>query len=141
MEEKKKKKEIPYPWGTGRRKTAVARIFLLENPGKVKLFVNNRERDFDTYFPSDGMKARIKAPLYLTGTVEKFGLYITVKGGGVSAQADAIRLGIARALVKYNSEFHRVLKEKGMLTRDPREKERRKYGLHKARKAHQYHKR
>ncbi len=138
MEEEKK---IPYPYGTGRRKTAVARVFLLENTDKIKLFVNNRERDFETYFPSDGMKARIKAPLYLTGTVEKFGLYITVKGGGVSAQADAIRLGIARALVSYNSEFHRVLKEKGMLTRDPREKERRKYGLHKARKAHQYHKR
>ena len=137
MEEKK----IPYPYGTGRRKTAVARVFLLPETQKIKLFVNNRERDFETYFPSETIKTRIKSPLYLTGTLEKFGLYITVRGGGVSAQADAIRLGIARALVDYNSEFRRLLKEKGLLTRDPREKERRKYGLHKARKAPQYHKR
>ncbi len=137
MEEKK----IPYPYGTGRRKTAVARVFLLPETQKIKLFVNNRERDFETYFPSETIKTRIKSPLYLTGTLEKFGLYITVSGGGVSAQADAIRLGIARALVDYNSEFRRLLKEKGLLTRDPREKERRKYGLHKARKAPQYHKR
>ncbi len=137
MEEKKN----PYPYGTGRRKTAVARVFLLPETQKIKLFVNNRERDFETYFPSETIKTRIKSPLYLTGTLEKFGLYITVRGGGVSAQADAIRLGIARALVDYNSEFRRLLKEKGLLTRDPREKERRKYGLHKARKAPQYHKR
>ncbi len=137
MEEKK----IPYPYGTGRRKTSVARVFLLPESQKIKLFVNNRERDFETYFPSETIKTRIKSPLYLTGTLEKFGLYITVSGGGVSAQADAIRLGIARALVNHNSEFRRLLKEKGLLTRDPREKERRKYGLHKARKAPQYHKR
>ena len=144
MEEKqenKVKKEIPYPYGLGRRKTSVARVFLIPDGKKIKLFVNNRDRDFETYFPSESMKARIKTPLYLTGTLEKFGLYITVRGGGVSAQADAIKLGIARALVSYNAEFRRVLKEKGMLTRDPREKERRKYGLHKARKAPQYHKR
>lgn len=132
---------VNYYYGTGRRKTATARVFLFPGSGKVKLFVNNKERNFEDYFPSETIRNRAKTPLYITQTLEKFDLYITVRGGGVSAQADAIRLGIARALVAYNRELARTLKEKGLLTRDPREKERRKYGLHKARKAPQYHKR
>ncbi len=128
-------------YGTGRRKTSRARVFLTPGNGKIKFFVNNRERNFEEYFPSDNLKNRVKTPLYITQTLEKLNLYITVSGGGVSAQGDAIRLGITRALVSYNEELSRILKEKGLLTRDSREKERRKYGLHKARKAHQYHKR
>ncbi len=128
-------------YGTGRRKTAVARVFLMPGTGKIKLYVNHKERNFDEYFPSESLRLHAKKPLYVTQTLDKFDLYITLRGGGISAQADAIRLGIARALLEYNDELKHILKEHGLLTRDPREKERRKYGLHKARKAPQYHKR
>ncbi len=129
-------------YGTGRRKTAIARVFLYpEGSGKIRLRVNKRMRDFDSYFSIETHKTLIKKPFLITNTVDKFDLYITVEGGGVSAQADAIKLGIARALEKFNPELRTVLKDAGLLTRDPREKERRKYGLHKARKAPQYHKR
>ncbi len=128
-------------YGTGKRKTAIARVFLRPGEGKVELIVNNRKRDFENYFSLEMMKTQIRKPFFVTETMDKFDLYITIKGGGVSAQADAIKLGIARALLKFNPELRTKLKKEGLLTRDAREKERRKYGLHKARKAPQYHKR
>ncbi len=128
-------------YGTGKRKTAIARVFLRPGEGKVELIVNNRKRDFENYFSLEMMKTQIRKPFFVTETMDKFNLYITIKGGGVSAQADAIKLGIARALLKFNPELRTKLKQEGLLTRDAREKERRKYGLHKARKAPQYHKR
>ncbi len=128
-------------YGTGKRKTAVARVFLRPGEGNIELIVNNRKRDFDKYFSLEMMKTQIKKPFFVTETIDKFNMYITIKGSGVSAQADAIKLGIARALLQFNPELRTKLKKEGLLTRDAREKERRKYGLHKARKAPQYHKR
>lgn len=128
-------------YGTGKRKTAIARVFLRPGEGKIELIVNNRKRDFENYFSLEMMKTQIRKPFFVTETMDKFNLYITIKGGGVSAQADAIKLGIARALLQFNPELRTKLKKEGLLTRDAREKERRKYGLHKARKAPQYHKR
>jgi small subunit ribosomal protein S9 len=128
-------------YGTGRRKTSIARIYLRPGKGEFKLVVNKRERVFDEYFPLKIHKITINRPLSITNTTEHFDVFINVKGGGISAQTDAIRLGIARALLEYNSELRPALKKAGLLTRDAREKERRKYGLLKARKASQYHKR
>jgi len=128
-------------YGTGKRKTSVARVFLRQGEGKVKLIVNNRERLFDDYFFLKTHKIEINKPLSLTNNLNNFDLYITVKGGGKSAQVEAIRLGVARALLDYNKELRNTLKKEGLLTRDAREKERKKYGLLKARKASQYHKR
>jgi len=109
--------------------------------GEFKLTVNKRTRLFEEYFPLKNHKLTIYKPLTATNTMENFDVVLSVTGGGVSAQADAIQLGIARALLQFNSELRPQLKSAGMLTRDPREKERRKYGLLKARKASQYHKR
>jgi len=103
--------------------------------------VNKRNRVFDEYFPQKIHKLNILKPLTLTNTVSNFDYFITVEGGSVSAQSDAVRLGIARALLEFNAELRPQLKKAGLLTRDAREKERRKYGLLKARKAPQYHKR
>lgn len=128
-------------YGTGRRKTSVARVYLRPGKGNVKLIVGKRVREFDTYFPLKMYKLTIYKPLTITNTVENFDVYISVNGGGVSAQASAIELGISRALLEFNSELRPTLKKAGLLTRDDREKERRKYGLLKARKASQYHKR
>ncbi|MCK4942032.1 MAG: 30S ribosomal protein S9 [Candidatus Aminicenantes bacterium] len=128
-------------YGTGRRKTSVARVYLRPGKGNLKLIVGKRVREFDTYFPLKNHKLTIYKPLNLTNTVDNFDVFITVQGGGVSAQANAIRLGISRALLEYNSELRPALKKAGLLTRDAREKERKKYGLLKARKASQYHKR
>jgi small subunit ribosomal protein S9 len=128
-------------YGTGRRKTSVARVYLRPGKGNLKLIVGKRVREFDTYFPLKNYKLTIYKPLNLTNTVDNFDVFITVQGGGISAQASAIRLGISRALLEYNSELRPVLKKAGLLTRDAREKERKKYGLLKARKASQYHKR
>jgi len=128
-------------YGTGKRKTAVARVYLRPGKGNISLIVNKRPRSFDEYFSLETQKILIKKPLQLTGTSDKFDLLIRVDGGGVSAQADAIKLGIARALVDYNKELRPILKKEGLLTRDAREKERKKYGLRGARKAPQYHKR
>ncbi len=128
-------------YGTGRRKTSVARVYLRPGKGNLKLMVVKRIRDFESYFPLKNHKLTINKPLTVTNTVDNFDIYISVKGGGLSAQASAIKLGIARALLEYNSELRPVLKKAGLLTRDPREKERKKYGLLKARKASQYHKR
>lgn len=128
-------------YGTGRRKSSVARVYLRPGKGEFKLVVNKRSRGFDDYFPLKIHKLTIYKPLSLTNTMENFDIYVNINGGGVSAQADAIKLGLSRALLEYNSELRPQLKKAGLLTRDAREKERKKYGLLKARKASQYHKR
>jgi small subunit ribosomal protein S9 len=128
-------------YGTGRRKTSIARVYLRPGKGDIKLIVNKRKRVFDDYFPLKIHKITINKPLSITNTLENFDIFINVYGGGVSAQTDAIKLGMARALLEYNSELRPALKKAGMLTRDARETERKKYGLLKARKASQYHKR
>lgn len=128
-------------YGTGRRKTSIARVYLRPGKGEFKLVVNKRKRVFDDYFPLKIHKITINKPLSITNTLEHFDVVISVMGGGLSAQTDAIKLGLSRALLEYNSELRPALKKAGLLTRDAREKERRKYGLLKARKASQYHKR
>jgi small subunit ribosomal protein S9 len=128
-------------YGTGRRKTSIARVYMRPGNGSVKLIVESRSRVFDDYFPLKTHKLAIYKPLTVTNTINNFDFHIHVQGGGVSAQADAIRMGIARALLEFNSELRPMLKKAKLLTRDSREKERRKYGLLKARKAPQYHKR
>lgn len=128
-------------YGTGRRKTSIARVYLRPGKGEVKLVVNKRKRVFDEYFPLKIHKITINKPLSLTNTLENFDVFINVRGGGISAQTDAIKMGLSRALLEYNSELRPALKKAGLLTRDAREKERKKYGLLKARKASQYHKR
>ncbi len=124
-------------YGTGRRKTAVARVFL--RPGKGEMLIN--QKPVDEYVDGDILKMIIRQPLQLTETADKFDLYVTVKGGGISGQAGAIRHGIARALLEYNPELRKRLKTAGFLTRDPRMKERKKYGQPKARKKFQFSKR
>jgi small subunit ribosomal protein S9 len=128
--------DIQY-YGTGRRKTSVARVFLRPGTGQIK--VNHRE--FDEYFPSDLLKMIIRQPLTLTETQDKFDIFVTVAGGGISGQAGAIRHGISRALLEFNSELRQKLKKAGFLTRDPREKERQKPGLSGARRRFQFSKR
>ena len=128
-------------YGTGRRKTSIARVYMRPGKGEVKLVVNKRKRVFDEYFPLKIHKITINKPLSITNTLENFDVFINVRGGGISAQTDAIKMGLSRALLEYNSELRPALKKAGLLTRDAREKERRKYGLLKARKASQYHKR
>ncbi len=128
--------DIQY-YGTGRRKTATARVFLRPGSGNIK--VNGRE--FDGYFPSEALKMIVKQPLTLTETGDKFDAYVTVEGGGMSGQAGAVRHGIARALLEYNIELRGRLKTAGLLTRDPRKKERKKYGLKGARARYQFSKR
>lgn len=124
-------------YGTGRRKTATARVFL--RPGTGKISINNR--GLDQFFGRETARMVVRQPLELTETVEKFDIFVTVVGGGVSGQAGAIRHGISRALLEVDGDFRQALKKAGFLTRDPREKERRKYGLKKARKASQFSKR
>jgi small subunit ribosomal protein S9 len=124
-------------YGTGRRKTSTARVFL--RPGNGTLTIN--QRAFDAFFPSEALRTQIKTPLVLTETADKFDILATVAGGGVSGQAGAVRLGIARALVEYNLELRKALKNEGMLTRDARAKERKKYGMAGARKRFQFSKR
>lgn len=128
--------EITY-YGTGRRKTSTARVFL--RPGTGGLEVNGRT--IESYFPNDVLKMLVKQPLLLTETAEKFDLFVTVEGGGSTGQAGAIRHGIARALVEYNAELRERLKAAGCLTRDPRKKERKKYGQKGARARFQFSKR
>lgn len=134
----KKVKKVQY-LGTGRRKTAIARVRLI--PGGEGAIIINK-RTLDEYFPLDTMKLIVNQPLVATNTTDKFDVYVNVKGGGFTGQAGAIRHGIARALCVADSEAYRAtLKKEGYLTRDPRAKERKKYGLHKARKAPQFSKR
>lgn len=123
--------------GTGRRKNAVARVRLL--PGDGRIVVNGRE--LATYFPVATHQALVMQPLRTAGTEGKFDVVVNVHGGGVAGQAGAVRHGIARALQKADPEFRKPLKAAGLLRRDPRMKERRKYGLKKARKAPQFSKR
>ena len=124
--------------GTGRRKKSVARVRVLPN-GTGKIIIN--KVDLETYFPMDTMKYIVRQPLTLTNTQDKYDVYVNVYGGGFSGQAGAIRHGIARALVKADESLKAELKKAGFLTRDSRMKERKKYGLHKARKAPQFSKR
>jgi len=128
--------EIQY-YGTGRRKSAVARVYL--RPGSGKIVVNRR--DFDEYFPNRVLKMVIRQPLLLTETADKFDILVNVRGGGPSGQAGAIRHGISRALLEYNPELRPRLKSAGLLTRDARQVERKKYGQPKARKRFQFSKR
>ena len=128
-------------YGTGKRKTSVARVFLRTGKGEVTLFVNKRARPFEDYFHLDTYRLTIKQPLMLTETENKFDIFLRIQGGGVRAQSEAVRLGISRALLEFNRELKPTLKAAGLLTRDSRIKERKKYGLLGARKAPQYHKR
>lgn len=128
-------------YGTGKRKTAIARVYLRTGKGDITLFVNKRLRPFDEYFKEDQYKYTIKQPLHLTETENKFDILMRVDGGGLKGQAEAIRLGVARALVEFNRELKGALRQANLLTRDSRIKERKKYGLLGARKAPQYHKR
>jgi len=124
-------------YGTGRRKTAAARVYL--RPGTGNLQVNRKP--FDDYFPNEALKMVIRQPLVITETADKFDIYVRVSGGGPTGQAGALRHGIARALVAYNPELRGKLKEAGFLTRDAREVERKKYGRPGARKRFQFSKR
>ena len=124
-------------YGTGRRKTSTARVFL--RPGTGAISINRRT--FDAFFPTEALRTEIPQPLVLTETADKFDILATVAGGGVSGQAGAVRLGIARALVEYNLELRKRLKDEGLLTRDARAKERKKYGMAGARKRFQFSKR
>ena len=124
-------------YATGRRKSSTARVFL--RPGKGVIEVN--KRTIDDYFPNETLKMILRQPLQLTETVDKFDIVATVKGGGMSGQAGAIKHGISRALVDYNQELRKRLKEGGFLTRDPRMKERKKSGQPGARKRFQFSKR
>ena len=124
-------------YGTGRRKTSTARVFL--RPGAGTLTINRRT--FEEFFPTEALRTQIRTPMVLTETADKFDVLATVAGGGVSGQAGAVRLGIARALVTYNLELRKALKNEGLLTRDARAKERKKYGMAGARKRFQFSKR
>jgi len=123
--------------GTGRRKTAVARVFL--RSGKGTITVNGRT--FENYFPSEASRAIVRQPLLATETADKFDILITTDGGGMTGQAGAAKLGIARALLEFNVELRAKLKGLGLLTRDPRQHERKKYGQKGARKRFQFSKR
>jgi small subunit ribosomal protein S9 len=124
-------------YGTGRRKTSTARVFL--RPGSGAVTIN--DKTFEQFFPTEALRTQIRQPLLLTETADKFDILATVDGGGVSGQAGAMRLGIARALVEYNGELRKQLKTEGLLTRDARAKERKKYGMAGARKRFQFSKR
>ena len=124
-------------YGTGRRKTSTARVFL--RPGSGTLTINRRT--FEEFFPTEALRTQIKTPMVLTETADKFDVLATVAGGGVSGQAGAVRLGISRALVLYNAELRKRLKKGGLMTRDARAKERKKYGMAGARKRFQFSKR
>ena len=124
-------------YGTGRRKSSVARVYLVPGTGKVTI----NKRDIDEYLGLETLKVVVRQPLVATETVDKFDVIVTVKGGGYTGQAGAIRHGIARALLQVDGEYRPTLKAAGYLTRDPRMKERKKYGLKSARRAPQFSKR
>ncbi|MCI6858209.1 MAG: 30S ribosomal protein S9 [Eubacterium sp.] len=124
-------------YGTGRRKSSVARVYLMPGTGKVTI----NKKDMDEYFGFDTLKVIVRQPLELTSTTDKFDVLVNVHGGGYTGQAGAIRHGIARALTEADPELRPALKKAGFLTRDPRMKERKKYGLKKARRAPQFSKR
>ncbi len=124
-------------YATGRRKKSTARVFLRPGTGAIKV----NQREFNEFFPRETLRILVKVPLILTETAEQFDVLATVSGGGVSGQAGAIRLGIARALCEFNVELRPRLKKDGLLTRDARSKERKKYGMAGARKRFQFSKR
>ena len=124
-------------YGTGKRKHAVARVLLRPGQGEIKI----NDRDIDGYFPSAVLRTVVRSPLLVTETADKFNIRINVDGGGMAGQAGAVRHGISRALLEYNSELRMKLKEAGFLTRDSRIKERKKYGQKGARKRFQFSKR
>ncbi len=127
----------PFFYGTGRRKTSVARVRLYTGSGEITI----NKRGIDDYFGLETLKLIVRQPLELTNTVGKFDVVVNVNGGGVSGQAGAVRHGIARALLQYDENLRPALKKAGLLTRDPRMKERKKYGLKAARRAPQFSKR
>ena len=131
------KKKVQY-WGTGRRKKAIARVRLIPG-GEGNIVIN--KRTIDQYFGLETLKFIVRQPLVLTSTLDKYDVAVNVRGGGTTGQAGAIRHGIARALCLVDETLRPSLKAAGFLTRDPRMKERKKYGLHKARKAPQFSKR
>ena len=124
-------------YGTGRRKSSVARVYLVPGTGKITI----NKRDMDEYFGLDTLKLIVRQPLVLTETADKYDVITTVRGGGFTGQAGAIRHGISRALLQVDGDFRPALKKAGFLTRDPRMKERKKYGLKAARRAPQFSKR
>ena len=124
-------------YGTGRRKSSVARVYLVPGTGKITI----NKRDIDEYFVLDTLKVIVRQPLVATETSDKFDVLVNVKGGGYTGQAGAIRHGISRALLTVDGDYRPVLKKAGFLTRDPRMKERKKYGLKAARRAPQFSKR
>ncbi|MDD8030889.1 MAG: 30S ribosomal protein S9 [Acidobacteriota bacterium] len=128
-------------YGTGKRKNAIARVFLRAGKGDVTLVVNKKLRPFEEYFKLASLRQTIRQPLMVTETGDKFDIFMRIEGGGLRGQAEAVRLGLARALVEFNGELRPVLRNANLLTRDARIKERKKYGLLAARKAPQYHKR
>ncbi len=130
------KKLVQY-LGTGRRKSSVARVYV--RPGKGTITINGRA--FEDYIPSAAVRLDVLQPLELTNNVDQFDILVNVFGGGITGQAGAIRLGITRALMEVNPEYRAILKPAGLVTRDPRAKERKKYGLKKARRAPQFSKR
>ena len=124
-------------YGTGRRKSSIARVYLVPGTGKVTV----NKRDMDNYFGLETLKLIVRQPLAITETQDKFDVLVNVKGGGFTGQAGAIRHGISRALLQADSDYRPALKKAGFLTRDPRMKERKKYGLKAARRAPQFSKR
>ena len=124
-------------YGTGRRKSSVARVYLVPGTGKITI----NKRDIDEYLGLETLKVIVRQPLVATETADKFDVLVNVKGGGYTGQAGAIRHGISRALLNVDADFRPVLKKAGFLTRDPRMKERKKYGLKSARRAPQFSKR
>ena len=124
-------------YGTGRRKSSVARVYLVPGTGKVTI----NKRDMDEYFGLDTLKVIVRQPLAATETADKFDVLVNVRGGGYTGQAGAIRHGIARALLNVDADYRPILKSAGFLTRDPRMKESKKYGLKAARRAPQFSKR
>ncbi len=127
----------PFYYGTGRRKHSVARVRVYEGSGKITI----NGRDIDDYFGLETLKLIVRQPFAVTNTGDRFDIVCTVKGGGVTGQAGAIRHGLSRALLQFDPELRPVLKKEGFLTRDPRMKERKKYGLKAARRAPQFSKR
>lgn len=128
--------DIQY-YGTGRRKTSTARVYLRPGTGEIKI---NR-KTFDVYFPNQALRMVIRQPLTLTDTASKFDIVVNVAGGGPAGQAGAVRHGITRALMEFNADLRPALKDAGLVTRDPRAKERKKYGQKGARKRFQFSKR
>jgi len=140
IEEKEKAAQVRYFYAVGKRKTAIAQVRIYPEGKEAKGIIVN-EREFENYFPIARLRETVKAPLALAGQDVKFDVTVKVRGGGTVAQAEAIRLGISRALVKFNADLKKSLRDHGFMTRDARKVERKKPGLKKARKSPQWAKR